>query len=69
MIAPDMATMLSFIFTTQACRQRAAEASAQAWAIVQFHHGDSDTSTSDTLMLFATAGRQAPRHCKASDKN
>ncbi|MDP6708576.1 MAG: bifunctional glutamate N-acetyltransferase/amino-acid acetyltransferase ArgJ [Alphaproteobacteria bacterium] len=64
MIAPDMATMLSFVFTDaklpadvlDACLRRANEASFNAITV------DSDTSTSDTLLLFATgaAGRHAP---------
>ena len=56
MIAPDMATMLSFVFTDapigapalQACLSAAAEKSFNAVTI------DGDTSTSDTLLAFAT---------------
>jgi glutamate N-acetyltransferase/amino-acid N-acetyltransferase len=56
MIAPDMATMLSFIVTD------AAIAPAALQAMLSRHVGstfnavtvDSDTSTSDTLMVFAT---------------
>ena len=56
MIAPDMATMLSFLFTDapiaapalQAMLSRAAETSMNAMTV------DGDTSTSDTLMIFAT---------------
>jgi glutamate N-acetyltransferase/amino-acid N-acetyltransferase len=56
MIAPDMATMLSFLFTDapiaapalQAMLGRAADISMNAVTI------DGDTSTSDTLMIFAT---------------
>jgi len=56
MIAPDMATMLSFVFTDapiaapvlQAMLSRAVKGSFNAITV------DSDTSTSDTLMLFAT---------------
>jgi glutamate N-acetyltransferase / amino-acid N-acetyltransferase len=56
MIAPDMATMLSFVFTDapiaapvlQAMLSKSVEASFNAITV------DSDTSTSDTLMLFAT---------------
>ena len=71
MIAPDMATMLAFVFT---------DASLPAAVLQECLNGgtgpsfnsitvDSDTSTSDTLLLFAT-GRGA-RHgavTKASDK-
>jgi glutamate N-acetyltransferase / amino-acid N-acetyltransferase len=56
MIAPDMGTMLSFLFTDapittpalQAMLARAASSSMNAVTI------DGDTSTSDTLMIFAT---------------
>jgi glutamate N-acetyltransferase/amino-acid N-acetyltransferase len=56
MIAPDMATMLAFIFTD------AAVAAPALQALVDRHVGttfnaitvDSDTSTSDTLLVFAT---------------
>ncbi|MBX3531581.1 MAG: bifunctional glutamate N-acetyltransferase/amino-acid acetyltransferase ArgJ, partial [Rhizobiaceae bacterium] len=56
MIAPDMATMLSFVFTDaaigaealQACLAKGVKDSFNAVTV------DSDTSTSDTLMLFAT---------------
>ena len=56
MIAPDMATMLSFVFTDadlppgvlQALLERGAERSFNATTV------DGDTSTSDTLLLFAT---------------
>ena len=72
MIAPDMATMLSFVFTDapiaapvlQSLLARAVETSFNAITV------DSDTSTSDTLMLFATggaAGRGAPRIEAADD--
>ena len=72
MIAPDMATMLSFVFTDapiaasalQAMLSRAVETSFNAITV------DSDTSTSDTLMLFATGGaaaRGAPAIADAAD--
>ncbi len=63
MIAPDMATMLSFVFTDaelppevlQALLYRGAERSFNATTV------DGDTSTSDTLLLFATgAAGNAP---------
>ena len=61
MIAPDMATMLSFVFTDapiaapalQAMLSRGVERSFNSITV------DSDTSTSDTLMLFATGGAAA----------
>ena len=72
MIAPDMATMLSFVFTDapvaapalQALLSRSVETSFNAITV------DSDTSTSDTLMLFATgaaAKRGAPDIADAAD--
>ena len=65
MIAPDMATMLAYVFTDapiaapvlQALLSEGVKRSFNAITV------DSDTSTSDTLMLFATgkaAGRGAP---------
>lgn len=62
MIAPDMATMLSFVFTDapitapvlQALLSKSVKGSFNAVTV------DSDTSTSDTLMLFAT-GKAAER--------
>ncbi len=69
MIAPDMATMLSFVFTDapiaapalQAMLAKGVEASFNAITV------DSDTSTSDTLMLFAT-GAAAQRGAPAIDR-
>jgi len=66
MIAPDMATMLSFVFTDapiaaaalQSMLSRSVRGSFNAITV------DSDTSTSDTLMLFAT-GAAAKRGCPA----
>ena len=69
MIAPDMATMLSFVFTDAAIGGRAlqtllAEGVADSFNAVTI---DGDTSTSDTLMMFATGAAGAPRISKASD--
>src|SRR5215470_9428523 len=72
MIAPDMATLLSFVFTdapiTAAALQRLLrEATADTFNAVTI---DGDTSTSDTLLAFATgtaAARGAPRISRASD--
>ena len=72
MIAPDMATMLAFVFTDAAIEPGplreilapAADATFNAITI------DGDTSTSDTLLLFATgtaASRGAPRIGLAHD--
>lgn len=72
MIAPDMATMLSFVFTDapiaapvlQALLKRGVEDTFNAVTI------DGDTSTSDTLLAFATgaaAAKGAPKITRASD--
>jgi len=73
MIAPDMATMLSYVFTDapiaapalQAMLSKSVQGSFNAITV------DSDTSTSDTLMLFATgaaAKRGAPKITDPKDK-
>jgi glutamate N-acetyltransferase/amino-acid N-acetyltransferase len=56
MIAPDMATMLSFVFTDAAIGQEALQALLAKGVVNSFNAVtvDGDTSTSDTLMLFAT---------------
>jgi glutamate N-acetyltransferase / amino-acid N-acetyltransferase len=72
MIAPDMATMLAFLFTDaaieptalRACLHPAVEETFNAITI------DGDTSTSDTLLVFATgaaAARGAPHIGLAGD--
>ena len=72
MIAPDMATMLSFVFTDaplssavlQSLLKSGVEDTFNALTI------DSDTSTSDTLLAFATgtaAASGAPKITRASD--
>ncbi len=57
MIAPDMATMLSFIFTDAAIPASALQAMLAKGVDNTFNCVtiDSDTSTSDTVLLFATA--------------
>ncbi len=71
MIAPDMATLLAFVFTDanlpasvlQELLTAAVKPSFNAITV------DSDTSTSDTLLLFATGkGAHHPAIAKASDK-
>jgi glutamate N-acetyltransferase / amino-acid N-acetyltransferase len=73
MIAPDMATMLAFVFTDapiaaaplQEMLKRGADASFNAITV------DGDASTSDTLLLFATgaaAARGAPKIAVAGDR-
>ena len=72
MIAPDMATMLSFVFTdapiaTPALQRLLADGVADSFNAVTI---DGDTSTSDTLLAFATgaaAEHGAPRIARASD--
>src|SRR6188768_3472905 len=72
MIMPDMATMLSFVFTDAPLGARAlqallAEGVADTFNAVTI---DGDTSTSDTLLAFATgaaAAQGAPKISHASD--
>lgn len=70
MIAPDMATMLSFVFTDAKIPRPILQKLLKKVADKTFNciTVDSDTSTSDTLILAATgkAGNAAPK--KASDK-
>jgi len=56
MIAPDMATMLSFVFTDAAVAAPILQELLAAGAAKSFNCTtvDGDTSTSDTLLLFAT---------------
>jgi glutamate N-acetyltransferase/amino-acid N-acetyltransferase len=71
MIAPDMATMLSYIFTDakidqkilQSCLKGSVEQSFNAVTV------DGDTSTSDTVLLCATgtAGNKSPAHLNAPE--
>ena len=70
MIAPDMATMLSFVFTDAAISAPALQALLKDGVIDTFNAVtiDGDTSTSDTLMLFATGkAERCPRIARASD--
>ncbi|MDF2118270.1 bifunctional glutamate N-acetyltransferase/amino-acid acetyltransferase ArgJ [Roseiarcaceae bacterium H3SJ34-1] len=73
MIAPDMATMLSYVFTDAPIAASALQAMLSKSVQGSFNSitVDSDTSTSDTLMLFATgaaARRGAPKITTATDK-
>ncbi len=56
MIAPDMATMLCFVFTDAALPAPVLQALLGAGTAASFNRTtvDSDTSTSDTVLLFAT---------------
>jgi glutamate N-acetyltransferase / amino-acid N-acetyltransferase len=73
MIAPDMGTMLSFVFTDAPISPRVlqrllAQGVADSFNAVTI---DGDTSTSDTLLAFATgaaAARGAPRIANVSDQ-
>jgi glutamate N-acetyltransferase/amino-acid N-acetyltransferase len=69
MIAPDMATMLSFIFTDAAISTAALQTILREGVADTFNAVtiDGDTSTSDTLMIFATAKANAPRIARATD--
>jgi len=72
MIAPDMATMLSFIATDAPIEAPALQALLSKGVAPTFNSVtvDSDTSTSDTLLLFATgaaAKRGAPKITDAKD--
>src|SRR6266566_3677536 len=71
MIAPDMATMLAFVFTdanlpAAVLQPLLAEGASRSFNCITV---DNDTSTSDTLLLFATGkGGAHPAISKSSDK-
>ena len=72
MIAPDMATMLSFVFTDAAISQSVLQSLLSKGVTDTFNAVtiDGDTSTSDTLLAFATgaaAARGATKITKLSD--
>jgi glutamate N-acetyltransferase/amino-acid N-acetyltransferase len=72
MIAPDMATMLSFVFTDAPISPRVLQRLLEQGVADSFNAVtiDGDTSTSDTLLAFATgtaAARGAPRIANVSD--
>jgi glutamate N-acetyltransferase/amino-acid N-acetyltransferase len=70
MIAPDMATMLSFVFTDAAISAPALQVLLKDGVTDTFNAVtiDGDTSTSDTLMIFATGQAPGcPRIARASD--
>jgi glutamate N-acetyltransferase/amino-acid N-acetyltransferase len=70
MIAPDMATMLAFIVTDAKLPADALQALLKASNNQSFNclTVDGDTSTSDTVLLFATGKAGNTAHAKASDK-
>src|SRR5205085_8654652 len=71
MIAPDMATLLAFVFTDASLPHSVlqpliVEAAANSFNAITI---DGDTSTSDTLLMFATGkGAAHPAISKPSDK-
>jgi glutamate N-acetyltransferase/amino-acid N-acetyltransferase len=72
MIMPDMATMLSFVFTDAPLSSAVLQSLLKSGVEDTFNAVtvDSDTSTSDTLLAFATgtaAARGAPKISRASD--
>ncbi|MBP1876501.1 glutamate N-acetyltransferase/amino-acid N-acetyltransferase [Ensifer adhaerens] len=69
MIAPDMATMLSFVVTDADIAPAALQALLSAGVGPTFNSVtvDSDTSTSDTLMLFATGAAAVDGQQKVTD--
>lgn len=69
MIAPDMATMLSFVVTDADIAPAALQALLSAGVGPTFNSVtvDSDTSTSDTLMLFATGAAAGDGQQKVTD--
>ena len=72
MIVPDMGTMLAFVFTDAAIAAPALQALLREGVADTFNAVtiDGDTSTSDTLLAFATgaaARRGAPRIARAAD--
>ncbi|MBW3096480.1 bifunctional glutamate N-acetyltransferase/amino-acid acetyltransferase ArgJ [Pseudohoeflea coraliihabitans] len=69
MIAPDMATMLSFIVTDAAIPAAVLQEMLSALVKPTFNAitVDSDTSTSDTVLLFATGQQAGPGAADAHD--
>ena len=63
MIAPDMATMLCFVFTDAKLPADVLQATLSRGVTGTFNATtvDSDTSTSDTVLLFATGQARTPR--------
>jgi len=69
MIAPDMATMLAFVFSDAKIPAATLQAMLAAGAAKSFNciTVDSDTSTSDTLLAFATGQAKHKRVAGAAD--
>ncbi len=70
MIAPDMATMLAFVATDAAISAPALQSLVNLYVRTTFNcvTVDGDTSTNDTLLLFATGQSGAPKITRAGDK-
>lgn len=72
MIAPDMATMLGFVFTDAKIPARVLQSILKSSADRSYNciTVDSDTSTSDTVLLFATGkGKRHPAVSSARDSH
>lgn len=71
MIAPDMATMLAFFFTDAAIAPSILQKTLNDGLELSFNAitVDSDTSTSDTVLAFATGKRGAPEIADEDDPN
>jgi glutamate N-acetyltransferase/amino-acid N-acetyltransferase len=70
MIAPDMATMLAFVFTDAPIASPVLQTLLREGVVDTFNAVtiDGDTSTSDTLLAFATGGAEpAPRITRSRD--
>jgi glutamate N-acetyltransferase/amino-acid N-acetyltransferase len=69
MIAPDMATMLAFIFTDAPISAPVLQSVLREEVTDTFNAVtiDGDTSTSDTVLAFATGAAAAPRISRSSD--
>jgi glutamate N-acetyltransferase/amino-acid N-acetyltransferase len=70
MIAPDMATMLAFVVTDAAISPTALQNLVNLYTRTTFNAitVDGDTSTNDTLLLFATGASGAPKISRAGDR-
>jgi glutamate N-acetyltransferase / amino-acid N-acetyltransferase len=69
MIAPDMATMLAFVFTDAPIAAPVLQTLLREGVVDTFNAVtiDGDTSTSDTVLAFATGAARAPRISRAHD--
>jgi glutamate N-acetyltransferase/amino-acid N-acetyltransferase len=70
MIAPDMATMLAFVVTDAAISPSALQSLCSLYTRNTFNAVtvDGDTSTNDTLLMFATGQSGAPKISRAGDR-